>query len=272
MSGQPVTDVWVSPSVAGSAFAIAIDALPERTRAAASPGGAVALVGGAQWWPAARRARDEGAIGLVLTDLAEVDLDQLAGLAAVPVPVVIDRALLRTDLVDQAVTARGGSTGRLVNIDVSASAATMHEALRDAVGWARELCGPLRTTAVSWAGSSGVVLLETRDAALPVALTLSTMRPEGRWPVLQVSVLGETRTSVLLDPAAARACVTTTTAESERLAPALREARERVVIRRILGALATGGSPCDVDGICHDIAIVDELVRGRERERVYRRG
>lgn len=264
MIGQPAVAIWVSPSAVGETFAVAVAALPERTVAASGPNGAVAVVGGVQWWTAARRALDEGAIGLILTNLSVIATDDLGELAAVPVPVVIDRALLRADLVDQAVAARAGSPARLVNVDVSASARAMPEALRDAVGWAREVCGPLRVAAGSWTGRNGVVLLETRDAGCPVALTLSAMRPEGRWPVLHVSVLGETRTEVLLDPAAARARVSTTTAEGELAAPALREARQRHAVRRLLDALAGGEAPRDVEGIVHDITIVDELVRARE--------
>lgn len=246
--------VWLAPALHGRGYAVALAGMPLHAHEAREPRGAVAVVGGRDG-RAGVDALEAGAVGLVITDaqwLSAADARAIVS-AAGSVPVIVDRPLLRPDMLEQAVAGRRGAPALMVTAEVRTPDADAEGALRDVLGWARGLAGD--SFEVVTAGGTRTrfgALLESTSGRLPLVLTVTKATRDARSPELHVTVLGETRSEVRLDPRAGVADVRTVDGDGDLVAPTRHEGRERVALRRCLEALRGGVRPDDLPEFAGD--------------------
>ena len=253
--------VWIAPDLRGRAYSAALAGLPLRAREADLPAGAVAVVGGKDGGRAAFDALAAGATGLIITASSSLSAAAARLIAAAgSVPVIVDRPLLRPDLVEQAIAGREGAAALVATAELRATGADAEGALRDAIGWSRALAGD--SFGVVAAGGTPArfgALLESVVRRIPLVLTVTkATRPAGS-PELHLAVLGETRSEVRLDPAAGIARVVTVDADGERIAAARREAGERLALRRCLDAVEQGVRTDDLAELAADAETTERL-------------
>ncbi|SDG59676.1 hypothetical protein [Microbacterium pygmaeum] len=237
-----------------ASYLTAIAELPLSARRSRHVEGAVAVLSGDPGWvEAAQRAAIDGAVAVVIAAPAAAPSLQLRRLVdAATIPMIVQRPLLRPDVVQTAVTARAGAEPRLLTVDGAAPGAHKAVAVRDALGWLRSLSGERLT---SRAGGDGLALLETRGG-LAATLSVATADRSARsW--LRVQVLGEVVTEVEVEEG--RTQVTTLSSAGRLTAPTLFESAERLTLRRALRALSESSSPPDLADLLADCELADSL-------------
>lgn len=242
------------------AFRAAIAELPASARSAVRARDAVVVVdGGRPWVQAAADAAAAGARAVIVSDpgpasAADAELAAHLGLA-----VVVSRAYLRPDCAADAVNGRGGASVHAVNVDTAGGKDAMSYLLRDAMGWARELCGtPLELRAARRTGRGATVLLDAGGTTVSVGFgQLADRAATGR---LRITALGEIGTDVIVDPACGRPIVVTATAAGRLEAPTRYESAERQALRRTFAALDDEQVPVDLADLAHDAALVDRVL------------
>ncbi|NUT57589.1 MAG: hypothetical protein HOQ00_01890 [Agromyces sp.] len=225
-------------------YRVGVSGLPIRARLAsegvAVAGAIVVVDGAAAWWDAAAAAVDAGASAVLVTEPREEPIEHVTALlGTAAVPIVVFRARLRHDLVDQAVAARDGEPPRIVVAEARGSATELRAIVRDAVGWVRALGGArLEVASAAATARGGTVLLRSRDDGRVIgSLILAASEPRGE--LLRVRALGETATEVEIDEAMGRWEVATSTAVGRTIAPTRFEERERAALRRAVEAVAS---------------------------------
>ncbi|WP_382303710.1 hypothetical protein [Herbiconiux sp. UC225_62] len=242
------------------AYRVAIAGLPLSTQNAASGSEAEAIVvidGAAGWTTRAARAADQGAAAIVVADPQSGRLDELALRAlAARLPVVLDRPHLRRDVVADALAGEPARSApwAFVTAHCSAPAGVLSETLTDALGWLREIAGPLELTVSRGAGEG--VLASLRGARGGVSLTVR--RLGGAGPRISVTAVAPRRLEVTLAPGALPA-VRWTDAVGASTPPARFENRERLSLRRAVSAIESNELLSDVHDYLADASIAAEL-------------
>lgn len=257
MSRMPV---WTRDA----AFAAAMAQLPERLERAARPRGAICVVDGSRDGLDDVRsliaARPAAAV-LAHPHRAEASVVEL--LAAVEVPVVVDRPLLRPD-----VAGRASDPGlRHVVVEVVSSSADLRAVLADGVGWARAVIGhPLRVVAATRTTTALLAALE--GPAGTTATIGGTIQSTSLPPALELQGLGARRLEVEIDAVRGiRSRVHDAEGFTERATRY--EAHERLALRRALDASSAAGPSlsevevADVGDLAHDLAVADSLLDRR---------
>ncbi|HEX7835719.1 MAG TPA: hypothetical protein VF479_09655 [Pseudolysinimonas sp.] len=239
---------------AGGTLAASVAELPLSVRPADGPEGSIVVVSGeGDWGAAAHAAVDAGAVAVVVVEPVSVG----GADAPVSVPVVVVRSR-----VDGEVDLAAPSSA--IVAECSATDATADSAVRDTVGWARELSGGhlrLRTRA---AGSGGSLALLETAAGVPVSLTVQLISgvPEGA--VIRVTALGAERRQVVVDDVAMLLEVTTAIDGATALRTGRFESPGRVALRRALAALASGDRPADLADLAHDVDLAHRILDDSE--------
>jgi hypothetical protein len=213
----------------------------------------VVVPGGGGWVEAATATAAAGAAALVVAHPAFVPADALRRLARdVGIPVVVERALLRPDVADDAAAGRSGSAPRMLIADGAASAAQVPVVAREAVGWLRALAAA-EVRMVATAGH--LAMLET-DAGVPATLSVvATSRAGGGW--IHVQALGEVSSDVEVEKDAAQ--VVTATAAGRLIAPPRFESSARLALRRAIAAAGIGADVDDLRRLAEDTELVERM-------------
>jgi len=243
------------------AYRIAVAELPGSAVASRDAEGSVVVVpGDGAWWAAVVDAVAAGAAAVVVAKPGAAPIEALDALASVAgaVPIVVERPLLRADVVTQVGGAVAGlpSPGALA-VECHARAHTLAAALRDAIGWARVLAGaPLtRRAEQSWGGRALALLESDRGTAVSVVAAAQPGAPIlGR---VRVTTIAESRVEVDAD---LDIVVAITDAGGRRIAPARFESTERVALRRTIAALRGRGQVSDLADLRHDTALAEALL------------
>ncbi|WP_173921645.1 hypothetical protein [Agromyces sp. Marseille-P2726] len=246
-------------------YRAAVDGLPARATLVDRLAGAVVVVDGrGDWWQPAEAAAAAGASGLVVDDPGEVPRTALGELAErIGVPVVVHRPLLRADLAAAAVAQRGGVAPRVFAAECAGESVQLVGAVRDALGWLRELSdASLRVVTATVSPTGGTALVRAEGTGLVGSLIITQARLGGA--IVRVQALGETGTEVELDAPMGRLTLTTTTSRGRLIEPALFEAGERSALRRAIDAVTGGGAIRDLEDLRHD-AEAASAVFGRDQ-------
>lgn len=211
--------------------------------------GALRIIDGrGAWWD--RLERLPASAGVVVDEPQPAPVAAHARMRALDFPVVIARRRLRADVV----AALEPVAASHVVVDAWGSAAEARVLLRDAVGWGRVLAGgPLDVVARD--ATSAADALALVRGSVGVSVTCASGGP-GVGDALTAVTLGPRRVEVRIDSAAATIRVATDDVDGRRLAAPRREAAERVALRRIRDAVATGVRPGDLDELAHDDSIL----------------
>lgn len=263
---------------ADPAYAAAALSLPSRVRRADETDAALVVVraspGGSGVVVQARAALHSGARGVVLARPGAIDPAELAELAATAhergAVVVVERALVRADLVAGAraaladIAASEGATtvsaARIRSIDLSTPDIDLHTAVRDAVGWLRELSGgpvQARERARTPSGLLARLVTIADGTAATLVAAVGAHAPGSR---LRVGSIAEARLEATIDEPAAVRQVAVATDRGAQVLPRLHEAPERVALRRAVEALSGGIRPSDLDDLRHDDAVARDLL------------
>ncbi|QQQ62763.1 hypothetical protein [Paenarthrobacter ureafaciens] len=257
------------PVVAPSGrFRAAVAELPVSTKPMSTqPGGppvggaVVVFPGDGPWWDSLLAAQDAKAAAVVVDRPQGVPPEAAAALAAgaVRVPVIVDRPLLRADVVADAIQGRNGDRPVVVTVECAASPRELPAALCDALRWAAILAGaPLRTIAGSLPGDVGVHLLEAGDTTVTVAVrVLASDAP----PQLRVTALGAVRTEVESVHVDTGPRVTTTNAAGAMVAAKRYEGSARLCLRRALEAASSGTLQSDLTELIEDGLLASRLMK-----------
>ncbi|MDN3496460.1 hypothetical protein QL996_11010 [Planococcus sp. APC 4015] len=256
-SPQPVVGVFSAPGP----YRAAVAELPLRTRATGRAAGAIAVIPGAEGWvDAALVAARTGAAAVVVADPVFTASAELYRLADAPgIPLIVERPLLRADLVRIVIGTRADAPARVVVADAAAPRGRARHVARDAVGWLRVLCGDDLAVVRE---SGGLALLEG-PSDVPVTLSVAeTTRPGRGW--IRVQALGEVVTDMDVEGDDAR--VSTSTSDGCLVSPRRYESSERLALRRAVEALQ-GTWPRDLDELSADTELVERLSTGGHRWR-----
>lgn len=248
-----MTDV-VAPA---GAYRAAIAELPLRTTLVARAAGAVVVVPGeAGWVDAGIAAASAGAVAIVVADPVFTPAADVRRLAEAGIPVVVERTMLRADVVEDARRTWVGGTGwtapRAAVVDGGAPPAQLPVVVRDALGWLRVLSGD-RLSLVAVRG--GLALLETGAGIASTLSVVATERPRG-W--IKALALGEIVTEVDVDSRGTR--LVTATAAGRLVAPTRFESSERLAVRRALAAVEAGERPEDLVDLAADAELVERIL------------
>lgn len=251
-----MTAVAIDPE--NAAYSIAVQELPVRAELAVGVG-SIAVVSGERW-----RERLGQAEAPVVIVAGDVPLSG-GGLSRIPAPgsavVIFERARLRRDVVDDALAARAvrnATLPRLVVAECTAAPADLCAAVRDALGWSRELAGglALRRRRADPRGLSA--LLAAGPGGIPVVLR-ATVAPVPR-PFLRVTAVGEVTSEVTVDELGGRRSVTTSDRSGRTVAPSRFETVERFTLRRAIAALAEGGPADDLTDLLADVELAERVL------------
>ncbi|GAA2026404.1 hypothetical protein GCM10009819_06970 [Agromyces tropicus] len=249
------------------AHRVAVAGLPERAVPSGRAAGAIVMVDGAgAWWDVAGEAIRDGARAVLVTEPDSTPPAPIARLrTGTGTPVLVHRGRLRRDLVDDALSARGGTAPRVTVAECRADRQRQPAVVRDAIGWVRELVGsPVGIAATEGGPSSrrAVTALLSTDGR--VTGTLSAIRTPGADDLLRVRGLGETTTEIELDGTLDRIELSTASVGGRLVAPTRFESGERVALRRALDAIAEGSSTSDLADLLHDSEAAAEVLSSRD--------
>lgn len=236
-------------------YAIAATELP--ATAAGLDVAALAVVHGPGWTRDAASASSSVVIAAGGAEAAPAELRNL--LAAGGPPVIVERPRLRRDVVEDALVARAGAPLRMVVAECAAGPGDVRATVRDAVGWSRELVGPLALSTAHADARAASALLLTRAASVPVILRATVARLER--PFLRVTAVGEVTTEVVIDELGGRTSVLTLSREGRREPPTRWETVERLTLRRALAAL-DGAAVHDLVDLTHDTELAEQVLAG----------
>lgn len=242
-------------------YRVAVAELPASTELAASVAGSIVVVpGGGAWWTAASEAIGAGAAAIVVAGPGRAPVDAIDALIAVAgsVPVVVERPLLRSDVVRDvsAVIADPAATGALV-VECHAPAAALPVALREGVGWARVVSGSPLARRTSESSGGRVLALLASGSGVPVSLVAAAQPGAPALGRARITTIAARRLEVDAD---LQTVVTATDAGGDRILPARFEGRERVALRRAVAALGAGDRPADLADLRHDTLLAEALL------------
>ncbi|TDN91294.1 hypothetical protein [Microbacterium sp. BK668] len=246
-------------SAAPARYRGAVGELPVTALTSDSAAGSVVVVDGAgRWWDDAALAISAGAAAIVVSRPAPAPAAGVARLAGAPV--VLERPLLRPDTASdvEAAQAAAPSASALV-VECHASAAELGAALRDALGWVRQLApGAPALLSTAFADGRGTALI---DAGGGVTVSLVAGASAGAPPCgrIRATTLGETRLEVELEEGDIR--LTTTDAAFRRVWPTRFESAERIALRRAAEAVRSGAMPSDLADYARDSALAEAIWR-----------
>ncbi|WP_194421258.1 hypothetical protein [Microbacterium abyssi] len=248
------------------AYRVAAVELPLSVRLVASAERAIVVVpGDRRWAQTACAVLEDGAAAVVIADPDAVDIDECIRLqeAADGRPIVIDRPMLRADLVE--VASAHISPPNYAAVDVAAVAGCRSAGIRDAAGWMRVLLGgPCEVLEVDRTGSAVLALLQRANGMVPGALTATTITGADEGPWIRAVAVAPTRVEVVIDEADAQASVDVATREGVLRAPRLFETHQRVSLRRAVHALSTAAQPVtDLADLRADDAVAEALRQER---------
>ncbi|PPF89605.1 hypothetical protein C5B96_01625 [Subtercola sp. Z020] len=238
-----------------------------------------ALSGEGEWPTRVEEAARAGAVVAVVDDPAAVSQEALDGLGALAMPIVLQRPRLRHDLAGAATSARGGSTVRAVVVECAGGEHERAGLLADAVGWAREFAGGELMLRSAEGTAGGLVCLLEGPGGLPVTVMFTGLDAPRAGGLVRVSVLGETRSEVSVDPVAGVADLDTVTAAGTLRAAPRHESSHRGALGRGIRAARAGDSghdrpegqpldrPHDLDNLRHDSALAAEILDVAHRPR-----
>lgn len=228
-------------------YAAAIAELPLSAHRSPERHAAIVVISGRAGW--AGRLDEAVAAGARAVILREPEAGDLADLdaagAAAAVPIIVDRPLLRSDLVDD-VRAGAARAPALVQVECSASGAEFAAVARDAVGWARVLAGgalALEASRSTARGFSALLSWPGDDSVGGVPVSIVATRRSGTDPWIRAIALGVERTEVTIDVARGSAVVERTSEAGRVIHPTRWESAERVVVRRAIEALESESIP-----------------------------
>jgi hypothetical protein len=212
------------------AYRIAAAELPLSTRLAEEPTGAIVVVPGEGDWIAA--ATEAAAAGAGAVVVAEPQATPATEASDVDLPVLIDRRLL-PEALRAAVDARDAVAPRAIVIEAAASPRGLRAVLRDAVGWARALGGPVVPgNAVS---TDAFVLAHGTAGGVPMTISVTVLADDQASRVRAIAI-GTATTEVVVDPFAGTEYVETATADGRTVLPTRFESTARATLRRALVA------------------------------------
>lgn len=249
-------------------YAAAVAELPLSAHRSSDPAGAIVVLEARSGWGDQFAAvAAQGARGIVVRDPQASGSDDLAtAITAAPgLPVVVDRPLLRCDLVDD--VRRGGTRApALVQVECSGSGADFATVARDALGWARVLAGGPLVLVSSQSTSRGFSALLTwagDDVAAPVPVAVLATRRAGTAPWIRAIALGAERTEVTIDVARGSAVVERASEAGRVIHPTRWESAERAVLRRALDALDGRGDRTELTELQLDTTVSARADHGR---------
>lgn len=226
------------------------------------PVGAVVVVAGMGAWVAeARRAAVAGAAAIVVAQPGGVTRAELDELAAAAVPLVLERARLRTDALgaDAVVPA-----ARYRTAEVAAAPKALRPAVRDAIGWLRTLSGgALTLTDVAWTATGVLARLVADRDGRQALLTGSTLVGTAAGSRIRVHSVGDDRLEVTVDEAAGVRIVEAGSAAGTLRMPRVHEASARVALRRAVAAARGETAVTDLADFAHDHALATAIFAGR---------
>ena len=243
-------------------YRVAAAELPQSVRLAGDPSGAVVAIGGERWTDAAERAIRAGAAAVVVRRPGAAPLDDLARLAELAIPIVLDRPLLRADAVVAARAALDGAGPfATATVECHAPSRALRDALRDAVGWTRVLLGadPRVSSSCfdgSASGGRGLALLEA-PGGIPASV-IAAATP-GAPPLGRVRAMRLGETLVEFDGDEHQQRIEVADAAGRRVLPRLFESPERVALRRAVAAVLAGQATRHVAEFAHDDALAVAL-------------
>ena len=247
------------------AYQAAAAQLPRTVSLAVSVRGAVAVIPGVgPWWRKVLAARDAGAAAAVVADPLTVPWEAVEALDSPPgIPVIVERPRLRPDVADDALSARAASPATMVSIECAAVSPHFEAVLRDAFGWARLFGGRPdevpRLSAATATGHGTMVLLdagEPPESGTPVAVLGNILQGGQAGSLLNVLVLGTTRTAITVDGAAGFTRVETAMGDGTLLAPTRFEASVRLALRRAAEACSSGRDTGDLPALLLDAQLL----------------
>jgi hypothetical protein len=250
----------------GDSWRAAVAELPSIARPSTEVTGSVVVITGEVGWGSRlRRAVDDGAAGIVLADPWSASVDEVleAQRRSSPVPVVVERSRLRSDVAATALT----SDPAVVQVELGASRQELEVVLRDAVGWARVLAGGQLDLVDVHATARGVTaLLQRSDAAAgryEGLVTLLATRAGASSPWIRATALGVERTEVTVD---GRTSVVRTSEDGARQLPTRFESSARLALRRAIGSLEDASTPTDLPELDHDSRVAAAVLGARSSE------
>lgn len=242
-------------------YDVAVAELPLSTGPTSRTEGAIVVVqGNRRWVQAARAALVADAAAVVVSDpeaFADDDCVELERVAAGR-PIIVDRPLLRADVVASAVAQ--GVMAHYVSVDVAAAAGRRASVTREAIGWMRVLAGgTCEVQGFEKASSVCLALVQRVDAAIAGALTASTITgaDEGAW--IRAVAVADSRVEVLVDEADARATVEVVGVDGVLRLPRRFESHERQSLRRAMQAVASSSVVTDLADLRADAVIAHQL-------------
>lgn len=242
-------------------YRVAAAELPSSVRTVSRVDGAVAVLQGDRGWAlAARTAMESGAVAVVIACPEVVDIDECSGLqeAAGERPIVIDRPMLRADLVNTASVHVASPS--YAAVEVAAGAGRLSSAIRDAAGWVRVLLGgPCGPPVIGRTGSAAIALLQSADGGAPGALTVTTTAANGQGPWMRATAVASTRVEVVVDEADGRASIEVARADGILRLPRRFETPERLALRRAIEAVVSPASVTDLAELRADAVIAQAL-------------
>ncbi|MGN6220431.1 MAG: hypothetical protein ACTHNQ_13095 [Microbacterium sp.] len=243
------------------AYRVAVAELPASSELAASAAGSIVVVrGDGHWWTIAADAIGAGAAAVVVAGPGSAPVDALEALAASAggIPVLLDRPLLRPDMVrDVSEALADAAPAAALVVECHAPAAALRATLREAVGWARVVAGaPLALRTSESSGRRVLALLSSEtDAAVSVVAAAQPGAPAlGR---VRITTIAEKRIEI---DAGLEAVVTVADAGGDRILPTRFEARERVALRRAVAAVRAGQPSADLADLRHDMLLGNALL------------
>jgi hypothetical protein len=232
-------------------YRVATAELPLSTRLTEDREGAVVVVpGDGDWSAAVTEAASAGAQAVVVV---EPQASPPAGGGDGDVPVVVERRLL-PDALRVAVDHLETAGPRAIVVEAAAAAADLRPVLRDAVGWARVLGGPIVPGAA--ASTDAFVLAHGTAGGVPVTISV-TVLADGQGSRVRATAIGALTTEVVVDPLAGTEWVQTASTEGLRILPARFESTARATLRR---ALAADGRCADLDELRADATVADAFL------------
>ncbi len=237
-------------------YRAALAELPMSTRLVHHASGAIVVVPGVPGWvDTVLATATAGAVAVVVAEPAFVPSAELRRLErASTIPVVVERPLLRPDVILDARTARTGEPApRIVAADGAARGSKLAIVARDAVGWLRVLTGEELAFV---AADGALALFETLAGIAATMSVVVTERPGDGW--IRAQALGETIIEVEVEGHGSR--VTSATAAGRLTAPVRFESSERLAMRRALSSSATGDWPDDLGELAADTELVERTL------------
>lgn len=237
-------------------FAVAVAELPLSVyRSLETAGSILVLAAEAGWGERARAASVNGAAAVIVRDTHSLSPDEFSAARASQAPVIIERGLLRPDVVSDVVESAVGAPS-LIQVECSGSSGELATVTRDAIGWGRVLAGGrLEHVAATMTSRGLCLLLERREPGLaPLRVNvLASRRSAPTW--IRGTVIGADRLEITVDTARRTTVVERVVAGGRMTLPTRWESPERVLLRHAVAVVSSGVEPSDLADLEHDATL-----------------